>query len=285
MKRLALSITTCLALIFPAAVSANASEVDTQIFYSSKALDPTTGELIYTEKHHYVKTPTGLKSATVKYFDADATLVAQKEIDFTTSPESPFFVRENTQTGYREGYEAVSKTRPYQGRLFQQQQGETAACDNVIALRPGMIVDAGFNVHLQNNMAALAAGQPLIFELLIPKACRALEFEARGETTDKGLLISLKPTSFLARLVVPNTQVLYNPDTTTLLEYHGLSDLTDAQGRSMKVSIYFDKPVVKQVASANTAAEAGAIGVAERGNNGVYGKQTDSNQAFNNGRQ
>ncbi len=256
--------------------TATARASSQQTFYSSKAYDAATGELVYAEKHRYVENAQGLESAKVEYFTPEGTLLAEKNIDFTISPESPFFVRENKQTGYSEGYEAVSKIQPYQGRLFQRQGGKDPACDDVIDIRPGMIVDAGFNVHLQNNMAALAAGQPLTFDLLIPKACRALEFRASGEATDKGLLISLKPTSFLARLVVPNTKVLYNAKTATLLEYHGLSDLTDEQGRSMKVSIYFEEPVVKQAGTARTA---------EQGQDGVYGKRTNTDQAFNNGRE
>lgn len=256
--------------------TATARASSQQTFYSSKAYDAATGELVYAEKHRYVENAQGLESAKVEYFTPEGTLLAEKNIDFTISPESPFFVRENKQTGYSEGYEAVSKIQPYQGRLFQRQGGQAPACDDVVDIRPGMIVDAGFNIHLQNNMAALAAGQSLTFDLLIPKACRALEFKASAAPTDKGLLISLKPTSFLARLVVPNTQVLYNAETATLLEYHGLSDLTDAQGRSMKVSIYFEEPVIQQATAGETA---------NQGKIAVHGKQTNTTRTASSGQE
>lgn len=271
MKR---ALLTAIAL-FSLTLTASADEATTQIFYASAAFDSATGDLVYTEKHHYVEIGKDLQSAQVEYFSPDGMLLAVKNIDFTTSPESPFFERDNKQTGYREGYEAVSKTQPYQGRLFQQKAGESATCNNVIALRPGMIVDAGFNVHLQNNLVALAAGQTLTFDLLIPKACRALEFMASATRSEKGLLVSLKPTNFLARLIVPNTEVLYNAETATLLEYHGLSDLTDTQGRSMKVSIYFEAPVIRQGAE---------VPAASKGQDPLDGTRTNNTQAFNNGR-
>ncbi len=236
------------------------------VIFKSHATDLTTGETLYTERHTYVERDGSPQMAEVMYHDPAGNIWATKKLTFSNGTAAPFFHRENMKTGYQEGFVAADDAGSI-GTLFHRAKGEKQGCGETFSARSGHIVDAGFNQHLQKSLPELAQGNKLRFDLLVPKACRAVEFEAAAKQSDDPavLLVSMRPTNLLARLVVPDTQVMYNRQTGALVGYRGLSDLTDDQGRTMKVAIEFERP---EILTADVAAQSNVMGRLDSGEQG-----------------
>ncbi len=246
---------------------ANDHDYGRTVIFDSRAVDQASGETLYTERHVYKERDGKPVEAKVTYMAPDGSVWATKELTFQNGATAPFFHRRNLKTGYQEGFVAIDDAGE-KGMLFHRAEGEEQGCGDAFAVKADYVVDAGFNQHLQSQLAALETGKKLRFDLLIPKACRTIEFEARSRASDKSdvLVISMRPTNMFARLVVPETQVRYNRLTGALLGYTGISDLTDDQGRTMKVDIEFEPPKIVTAKSSVDSKQAGRFGLNEQGN-------------------
>lgn len=229
---------------FAATSMEKATPAEKTVIYESRAFDLETGALLYSERHVYNHIDDQPVTATVSYLTPDGDEWAIKKLSFATGAATPFFHRQNFKSGYQEGFE--NRADGTSGLLFHQKAGDERQCKKPVAVDQSFVVDAGFNQYLQAHLADLDKGDELRFGILVPKACRALEFEAKAVPSSDPLLVTIhmQPTNFLARLVVPKTQVRYNRESGALVDYRGLSDLTDDQGRTMRVEIKFAPPQV-----------------------------------------
>lgn len=228
-----------LGVLFSTPATADAQNVQ----FRSKVYDQTSGTLLYLEQHDYVQIGSTPQTASVQYLSPRGEPLAVKTLDFSFGETTPLFLRQEQTTGYVEGFRPLEGD-PNAGRLIARTGSAEPTCSKVFEATPDLVVDAGFNIFLQENLPTLKAGQTVRFDLLIPKACRTVEFEATGQMEGGRVRVDLAPSSFVLRMLVPNTTAYYNAETGHLEEYLGLSDLTDEDGRSMTVRIVFDPPAV-----------------------------------------
>jgi len=214
--------------------------------FNSEVYRAGTDELVYTERHEYQLVNGQPDEAKVTYFSPQGEVVAIKRLDFEEGAAKPFFTRQNMVNGVEEGFSKVEDGP--EGELFRKNIDGSRDCGDRMVASDNMVIDAGFNQLLKQNLDVLAKGQAIAFDLLIPKACRAIGFkvEPLNSYEDDHIRLALKPQNFFFRMMVPETELIYSRTTGELVYYRGLSDLTDEQGRTMHVDIRFDQPVVTQ---------------------------------------
>lgn len=234
---------TALSLFGFASLPAFATPEQVVKTYHSSAYKGDTDELLYVERHDYTLQNGQPTKAVVSYFDPEGDIIAEKNLVFSASAAAPFFVRQNMKNGFAEGFLADDNTND--GVLFYQDEGQEAQCNRQFEAE-NVVVDAGFNQYLRSKLDELATGNKVKFDLLVPKACRAIGFEAVpvNGAGDGELQVMLRPQNFMFRLLVPETRLIYSLENKELVFYRGISDLMDDQGRRMDVTIRFDRPTI-----------------------------------------
>lgn len=231
------------------------------VTHKAKAYDQDSGALVYTQTHRYLERDGKPVSADVVYTDASGQLYAKKALDFSESVYAPFFETRDVKHDYREAFLPVADDG--KGKLVSVAGDGQTKCDETFARDPKMVIDAGFNSFLADHLQVIATGDTVKFDLYLAKACRGITFRARRKSqTDGQLVVGIEPASFVFRMVVPETVATYDAKTGQLLDYVGLSDLNDRDGRNLAVRIVFEPPVRRPVTEARAQelqARAGAL--------------------------
>ena len=244
------SVMALLLVALPVKAASPSFEVE---IHRAQAFDPDSGALVYSQEHRYLARNGQPVSAEVVYHDADGKLYARKTLDFSKSTYAPFFETRDVKNQYREAF--VPAANEGEGTLVSGPLDGEAECGKSFERDADMVIDAGFNSFLADNLETIASGDTVKFDLYLAKACRGITFRAKLEARQEGkLIVAIAPSNFMFRMVVGETVAEYDAKTGQLLSYVGLSDLNDADGRNLSVKIVFE-PVERKAVSQAQAEE------------------------------
>lgn len=172
------------------------------------------GELRYREYHHCSE---DRRQCQVLYRDADGSLFARKHIDYSESASSPSVVVEDLREG---------RTLRLQGRD-----------------EPDLVVDAGFDNYVRERWNELSRGETVRFPFLIagrdsPVPMKASSKEG-GACKGGRLCLSVSLDAWLVSLLVEPIRLVYDSER-RLLQYQGISNIRDGDGRSQQVRIDYE---------------------------------------------
>lgn len=207
------SLCTALAGILFSTLAAAAPSGPPQII--GEASDPDSGEIIYREMH-YCSTDALL--CTVFYEDETGQPIARKQLDYSRDLLAP--------TLHVEDY-------------LQQQEFSAGPQDYA----EGVVVDAGFDNFIRLQWKAIAAGDSVKFPLLIAGRDKPLPMRAasdpRGICQETQLCVQVRLDSWLLGKLVPPIDLTYERGSQRLLRYRGISNISDARGRTPRVDISY----------------------------------------------
>ena len=191
-----------------------------------EALDAATGELLYTEHHHR---PTDERPEfLVEYRAPSGELWAEKHLGPDLQTTTPSFTLKDLRLGE---YTRV-QTESGRARVTYRKDADSRTQQEVVALAPDLVIDAGFDAFVRAHWTALAVDrQALPVQFLVPARLKAYGFELQAEPVeDNGAHLQefvLEPASFLLSMLVPPFRLTYASDSRQLLRFEGLSNLTD----------------------------------------------------------
>ncbi|MEM9302798.1 MAG: hypothetical protein AAGE01_11835, partial [Pseudomonadota bacterium] len=203
------------------------------------AHDAATGELVYVEHHSHLVVDGQTVGHEVRYTDPEGALVARKQLDYRANTLLPDFVLEDVRNGYVEGM-----ARRHGDPLVFCRKGREAELKihEVDASHP--LADAGFDRLIDGRWDDLLAGKTIKKDFLVPalldtvrfKIEKVREYEADGEQLVQFRMRAANP---LVRMLADPINVVYDARDRMLVEYHGVSNLRDANLKNYKVSIHF----------------------------------------------
>lgn len=180
----------------------------------ARSLD--NGELRYREFHHCSDDG---RLCNVLYKDGQGELFARKQVDYRESLRSPALVVEDLR------------------------EGRTVRIDG--GVDPQVVVDAGFDNYVRERWAELAEGATVRFPFLIAGRDSPLKMKAsRSERDDCGedaLCLTVTLDAWLLSMLVTPIELVYDQER-RLMQYRGISNIRDAQGRSQDVRIDYRYP-------------------------------------------
>lgn len=209
------------------------------------AYDKQAGTFLYSETHHEVKENGRLVHATVTYRDADGKAFAAKHINFRRSLVMPDFQLVDSGNGHVEGVLRGDAQLKVHFRPLSDASVQKASVE-----MPGNgIIDAGFDRFIERNWEALAAGNVLERQFLIPSQLDFYTFEIEniGEKDAAEVTFELRIKSIFLQMLVPPVLVSYDARTRSLLRYEGISNIRDESGRNFDVRIEFPRSKRVQV--------------------------------------
>ncbi len=176
------------------------------------ATDLASGELYYTENHRC--DPSG-QACTVEYRDAGGELFARKRIDYSNSRNAPRLVFQDLRLG--------------QTTRVGEQRDE------------GLVVDAGFDNYVRQHWGELAGGTVIHFPFLVAGREEPLPMRAQRQQDEacppQRLCIDVSLDNWLLSMLAEPIRLQYDLATRRLLQFSGLSNISDSDGDSLSVRI------------------------------------------------
>lgn len=202
---------------------------------SGSAYSVDDGSLLYTEQH-FISVAGDHRR--VEYRNPDGALIAEKQVDYSRSTESPDF----SQSSYGGDILASVSSSESGVEIHYFRDGESER--KQVPIRTPLVVDAGFDHFVRANWDELADGRRI--EFYFPFASRQSLIEMRLQTTEceaeEGSCFLLTPANWLFRALSPAIYLAYEKDQRRLLRYRGLSNVETPQGKGLIVDIQFRYP-------------------------------------------
>ncbi|TGL86835.1 hypothetical protein EHQ68_16230 [Leptospira congkakensis] len=229
------------AIVFPSFLPLWAEKPKYQYF--GKAYDLSTGKYIYSDNHkEYYNNGKHIYSD-IQYKDAEGKVFGTKHIEFDKNAEVPSFKTEDFRDGYIEGADVKGKSV----RLFSKRKKEDPLSERTYIPKTPAVMDGGFDYFVRNNWEPLTKGERLSFHFLTPIQLDDYKFAAEkirdGEWKGRpALYLRLEIDNFILKQVVKPFLLVYDVRTRRILQFEGLSNINDENGKSLKVKIVYDYP-------------------------------------------
>jgi hypothetical protein len=204
------------------------------------AYDLERGDLLYREVHQEeVLGDGGILLRTV-YECPQGSTIAVREVDYANDPLAPRFRLDDLRGGYSEGLHRED------GDLIVYRRLPDAPGPEERRIRSSglLVADAGFDRLITTAWDRLVAGERVRADFVVPSRLRTLglvaTLETRGTLAGEPVVtFRMRFTNPLVRLLVGPTRVTYHAQQRVLMRYEGLSNLTGADGDTMRVRIDF----------------------------------------------
>ncbi|KEZ77614.1 hypothetical protein [Salinisphaera hydrothermalis] len=215
------------------------------------------GDYRYTE-HHEVKRVHGhITTWNVTYIGTHGQVLARKHMDFSANPTVPVYRMTMPNSGYEEGI------RHDDGRwtMFKRESANARVQTKSFTIDDPMAADSGFNPLVQQHFDELNGGQTIAFKFVAAGRQSVIDLKAykTGDTTFEGkpaVNFKAELDMFLISHFVPSLKLTYDPKTERLLEYRGIGNMHNDQGKvyPVRVSYYSHMPAVAKAHDAPAAA-------------------------------
>lgn len=210
--------------LFAAFAWSGVAAAETLAFYGY-AYDLKSGRYLYTEVHHQHVEDGHWLGGTIRYYSPDATLIAEKTLNFDDDPYIPVYHFDVKSDGYSEAITAVGEQVAMEKRSTRK---DPLKQKQIAHVQP-MAADSGFHALLVANFAALMDHKTLSFTLGVAGNLDAYHFRAKriDDTTFEGkpaVRFRVEPDSILRWFVDPLV-VTYDPQQKKLLEYQGVANI------------------------------------------------------------
>ncbi|WP_434988930.1 hypothetical protein [Xanthomonas melonis] len=192
------------------------------------AFDADSGALRYRESHWLLDDGGRL----VLYRCPNGQAFARKQVDGGGS--APDFSLSDARDGYREGVRRRGEVR----EMFQQPPGKPERRTPLPAGEDERVIDAGFDAYLRAHWDALATA-PRRVDFVLPSLQRQLAFRVERIDDVAGQRRFRIALDTWYGAAVPSLEVRYSIAGKRLLEFRGVGNLRDAQGRYPRVRIVF----------------------------------------------
>jgi hypothetical protein len=209
--------------------------------FNGEAFDLKTGKRLYYDYHEEFWENGKHLYSIIQYKDTNGKVFAKKRIVFQKSATKADFKLEDFRDGYIEGAEVTGNQIKFVYRKNEKEDIKEA----VITAPNNAVLDGGFDYFVLENWDFILAGNKKILNLCAPSQQDCFKFVVfkTGETKRKGQdVVSMKVelnNPILSAFVKP-ILLVYAKDTKKLLQYDGISNINNEDGKSHVVRITYD---------------------------------------------
>ena len=201
-----------------------------------EAFDTQTGQLVYREYHF--RQP-GSAQGSVEYRSPDRQLLGTKSLDFQAAPWAPAFQQIDLRTGELTfaRWQGSSLTLGYRESRQSETRQEKVATKALVA-------DAGFDNFIRAHWNDLLGDREKSFAFAVPTRLDTLTLVAQrraceGASAAETVCFRVKPDNWFFAMLVDPIDLKYDASSRQLLQFQGLSNITDADGDPQVVTIRY----------------------------------------------
>jgi len=211
--------------------------------YLGKAYDLNTGKYLYSDNHLEFFTNGKHLYSEITYKDSNGNPFAKKHIEYDKNPLVPTFNTEDFRDGYLEGADVKGK----QVRLFYKRKKEDAIEEKTYTPLYPAVMDGGFDHFVRVYWDRLVQGERMSFRFLAPVQLDDYSFAVEKIKDEdwkgrKAVYVKLEIDNFILKRLIRPILLVYDYKTKRILQYEGISNINDENGKSLKVKIVYDYP-------------------------------------------
>jgi hypothetical protein len=204
-------------------LTANLALANHTLVFQGKAYDPSSGQLLYTEKYQMQVDKKGhYLNASVQYVNPKGKLFATKQVDYSLSLTAPSIYFRDLRNDH--SVEVKYNSPQLWLKYFNKQQERSVR----LTTDPDekVVIDAGFDQFVQQHWQQLLEGRTLSFEFLAISRAKLIGFKITqvAQKKDRAIL-QIYPRNFFLGLVLRPIELTYQISTKRLLEYNGLTNI------------------------------------------------------------
>lgn len=191
--------------------------------------------LIYQEFHYY--SDDGLDHR-VEYRGPDNTKLALKTVDYRSGMTTPSFHQQSWL------YPEDIKVLPADEQLLiRYQEGDAEPEQALLEPRQPLVIDAGFDHYIRQNWQVLT--RQTLMEFYFPAVTRQSLVKLRVEqssctfSSENDVCFTINSANWIIRLLLDPIELGYDKDTRQLSRFRGLANLSDSDGKGLKVDIRY----------------------------------------------
>lgn len=197
------------------------------------------GRLEYVEKHRVDYRDARIVESRTVYFDAQGRKIGELISDYRYGPRFGSYTFRDIRAGYVDGAEVLDQRIRINRKTRPEEPVETAT----IPKTDRQIVGQGFHHFIVDHLESIAAGQVFHIALVLPSRLDQFDFRIRKQSLEGNRLsVRLEIENWFLRLFAPHVEADYDLQTGKLLQYRGVSNLADPQGRHPVVTIEYEYP-------------------------------------------
>ena len=192
------------------------------------------GEVVYEEKHTITREGGQVVASLTEYLSPAGEVIATMESDYSRSVSMPTYVFEDRLRGYREGLRIEDGEYVVfkQGRGGAEEKKAVTETEDVFSCQ-------GWHYFLVDNLDAIERGD-IELNLILPSQLKALPFEIQKvRSSGDRVEAVLELDHWLYRYFAPSLRLVYDKKSKKLVEYTGVSNILDADGKRQDVRIVY----------------------------------------------
>lgn len=194
-------------------------------------------QLAYKEKHKVVVSPEGLyQTLATDYLDDKDTSFGSLRSDFSKNKLIPDYQFENSRIQLKE---KVTKSEDGKKLIVDiTERGRREVFE--LPIVENAVMGQGFHNLIMARFEDLKE-KPLEVNFIIPRKKDYFRFKIeKVKSTGEAVELSLRPSHFLLKAIVPRISVTYHAQTKKLLSFHGMTNIEDSNGDVIKAAIGYN---------------------------------------------
>jgi hypothetical protein len=209
--------------------------------FNGEAFDLKTGKRLYYDHHEEFYENGKHIYSIIQYKDVNGKVFAKKRIVFQKNGPRADFKLEDFRDGYIEGAEVNGD----QIKFIYRKNGKEDIKEAVITAPNNAVLDGGFDFFVRENWDFILAGNKKLLNICAPSQQDCFKFivyktgEGKRKDTDVIYMTVELNNPILAVFVKP-ILLVYAKDTKKLLQYDGISNINNEDGKSHVVRITYN---------------------------------------------
>jgi hypothetical protein len=212
-----------------------------KINYSSSAFDLNNGKFLYKEYHEERYSEKKILESITEYRNQQNKLLSQRVMIFKDDLTKPKFELKDFRSGYVEGSEVLSNNEV---KVYTRKNKESELEEKILNPEEPFVIDGGLTYFFIKNWKRLMNNETVEFNFIAPARLDYFRFRVSKNSIiniggRRGLQLKLEINSFILRAFVDPIYITYDLETQKILNYKGISNINNEQGKSYSVQIDF----------------------------------------------
>lgn len=195
-----------------------------------------SGDIHYIEHHQYLENGDHV----IEYYSPALDTLMRKQLSYPALPQHPRIEQQNYVKEQRTLVEPVDG----QFRMVVEENGNETV--NFVNRDPNVVCDAGFDTFIKSEWNRLLERGETDLDFAIAGRGSTLAMRMRATPADENRTrFTIEPKNLFVKVFLPTIELVYRNDDRKLMQYHGMSNLSTADG-DRKVNITFEHHTTEQ---------------------------------------
>ena len=225
--------------VFPAIVGIyilGTVSVFAEVWVHGKAIN-RNGELEFLEEHVLKYEGDRIASIKTVFYDPDYNKIGEQVSDFSHGPQLGSYDFTDERLRYRDGARVMSD----QILIYCEETVGDRVREKFIQRDSRQIVGQGFHHFIVANLDSLARGDVISAKLVLPAHLDQFDIRIGKHQMDANRIrVRIEPDNWFLRLFTPHVEAEYDLNTRRLVNYRGLSMISDKSGKTVEVAVSYD---------------------------------------------